>query len=130
MNGNIETAFTGRVSTVPERRESKAGKAWFRFSVAVGHDEAVQWVQVACFGSIADALSDRLSKGDRVYVEGTLKLNTWSDREGKDRSGLSVAAWRCELLGQIGRNRPRKQSAPADFLEDAKHRSQSPLNAA
>ncbi|CAN1721176.1 single-strand DNA-binding protein [Hyphomicrobium sp. 1Nfss2.1] len=129
MNG-IEAAFTGRVGTEPEKRTSQAGKPWLRFNVAAGQDEATQWVQVACFGSAAEELSDRLGKGDRVYVEGTIKLNIWTDREGKERSGLSVAAWKCERLGNIGRSKlPPRRDKPSSSVSDvAKRNSQRPLD--
>jgi single-stranded DNA-binding protein len=71
MNGNIEAALTGRIGTEPELRTSQAGKAFLKFSVAVGTDDSVQWVQVACFGDRAHELADSLQKGDRVYVEAT-----------------------------------------------------------
>ncbi|MDH4981239.1 single-stranded DNA-binding protein [Hyphomicrobium sp. D-2] len=132
MNGTIETAFSGRVGTDPERRTSQAGKPWLRFSVAVGSDDAVQWVQVAVFGQQAEDLSTRLHKGDRVYVEGTLRLNTWTDHDGRERSGLSVAAWKGERLGAIGRNKPRRQDKPSLPATDerAMQRTQQPLDEA
>jgi single-strand DNA-binding protein len=112
MNMNtIECAFTGRVGTEPELRTSAAGKPWLRFSVAVGADDAVQWVQIACFGDRARELAESLQKGDRVYVEGNLKLNEWTTQAGEKRSGLSVAAWRCDKLGNIGRNKPAKSKS-------------------
>jgi single-strand DNA-binding protein len=108
MNGNIEVAFTGRIGTEPELRTSQNGKPWLRFSVAVGQDDSVQWVQVACFGDRARELVDSLQKGDRCYVEGTIQLNEWTNQSDEKRSGLSVAAWRCDKLGNIGRNKPAK----------------------
>jgi single-stranded DNA-binding protein len=58
-------------------------------------------------GDRAEALADSLHKGDRVYIEGSIKLNTWQ-KDGETRAGLSVAAWKAEKLGQIGRNKPAK----------------------
>jgi single-strand DNA-binding protein len=127
----IECAFTGRVGTDPELRTSQAGKPWCRFTVAVGSDDALQWVQVAAFGETAETIAATAHKGDRIYCEGNLKLNTWTDKEGQPRSGLSVAAWKVEKLAQIGRNRPRKpqdgerQQAPAD---DARRDWQRPAD--
>jgi single-stranded DNA-binding protein len=47
------------------------------------------------------------TRANRVYVEGNLKLNTW-EKDGEKRAGLSVAGWKVEKLGRIGRNRPPK----------------------
>jgi single-stranded DNA-binding protein len=46
--------------------------------------------------------------GNKVYVEGTLRLSEWTGRNGEKRTGLSVAAWKTEKLGGIGRNKPAK----------------------
>ena len=61
---------------------------------------------IALFGEKANQL--QVAKGDRVYVEGRLKLETWTSRDGQARSGLKVAAWKCERLGNIGNNKPAK----------------------
>jgi single-strand DNA-binding protein len=113
MHGSIESAFIGRVATEPELRTSSAGKPWARFTVAVGQDDDTQWAQVAVFGDTAEHLAGSLKKGDRVYVEGRLKLNRW-EKDGEQKSGLSVAAWKAEKLGQIGRNKPPRERDAGD----------------
>jgi single-strand DNA-binding protein len=113
MNG-IEAAFIARVGTEPELKTSAAGKPWAAFNAAVGSGDDVQWVRVAVFGDLAEGLAGHVLKGDRLYCEGRLKLNEWTDREGKSRTGLSVAAWKIEKLGQIGRNKPAKRKAPPE----------------
>jgi single-stranded DNA-binding protein len=59
----------------------------------------------------ATELAGTLHKGDRVYCEGNLRLNEWSTQAGENRAGLSVAAWKVEKLGAIGRNKPPKQKS-------------------
>lgn len=103
----IECAFEGRVGQPPTLRTSQAGKPWCSLSVAVGADDAVQWLTVSVFGSSAESVA-ALAKGTRVYVEGRLKLDTWTDREGQSRTGLKVAATLVQPLGQIGRRKPAK----------------------
>ena len=67
----------------------------------------MQWVQIAVFGETAEHLAGSLKGGDRIYVEGRLKLNRW-EKDGEQRAGLSVAAWRAEKLGAIGRKKPAR----------------------
>jgi single-strand DNA-binding protein len=110
---SIECAFSGRVGQEPVLKESKAGKPWLSFSVAVGEDENVQWVSVAAFGEKAKELAGCLKKSDRVYVEGRLKLNTWTGKDGTLQAGLSVAATLVQPMGQIGAKRPSKRKAAA-----------------
>jgi single-stranded DNA-binding protein len=70
----IECAFFGFVAKDPEARVSQAGKQWTRLTVGVGKDDDVQWVSVAVFGKGAE-IAAKLAKGDRCYVEGTIKQN-------------------------------------------------------
>ena len=113
----IECAFTGRIGQEPMLKASKAGKPWLSFAVAVGEGDDVQWLQVAAFGSRAEELAGSLKKGDRIYAEGRLRLNSWQAKDGSRQLGLSVAAWRVEVLGQIGTKRPRKPKATASKSE-------------
>ena len=78
MNGSTETAFFGALGRPPDLRTAKSGKAWLSLSVAVGKDDATQWVSVAVFGDQAIELAGILEKGDRLYCEGRLRLNVWN----------------------------------------------------
>jgi single-stranded DNA-binding protein len=69
---------------------------------------------VVAFGDRAQQLAGHHHKGDRIYAEGRLKLDTWTGKDGKERTGIKVAAWRVEQLGQIGKNRPAKPKAPPE----------------
>ena len=126
----IDSAFTGRLGRDAELRHVKGGAlAMLSFSAAVetrataaaagdaGEDET-QWVRVVRFGPDAETLAPRLTKSARVYVEGRLKLDHWTDQDGAGRAGLNVVASLIQPLGQIGRRRPKKpraaKAAPAN----------------
>ena len=100
----IDCAFFGFLATDAETKVSKAGKTWVRLRVGVGRDDDLQWVSVAVFGQAAEVAA-QLKKGDCVYVEGSIKLDTWTGNDGTERHGLSVAAFKCERTHAIGRNR-------------------------
>ena len=111
----IETAFWGVLGKDPELRTSKTGNAFATMNVAVTVGKAddgkdiSQWVRVACFGETAETIAAKARKGDRVYVEGQLTLNTWADKTtGEIKTSLNVAAWRCEKVPAIGKNRQRQ----------------------
>jgi single-stranded DNA-binding protein len=99
---SIECAFHGRLAADAERRTSQAGNVWTRMRVAVGDGDHTQWVSVAVFGDVADSAAD-LKKGDRVYVEGSIKIDTWRGSDGTERTGLSVASRKIERTHRIGR---------------------------
>jgi len=103
----IDAAFYGFLAADAETKVSKAGKTWVRLRVGVGKDDDLQWVSVAVFGQAAEVAA-KLKKGDRVYVEGSIKLDTWTGNDGTERHGLSVAAFKIDRTHNIGRNRPER----------------------
>jgi single-strand DNA-binding protein len=122
----IEAAFSGTVGTVPELKTSAAGKPWASFSAAVNSnddgEDGPTWVRVACFGETAQKLcASNITKGDKLYVEGHLRLSHWTDKAtGEQRHGLNVSAWKVSLMGRIGqkklktpRTRDQGEGAPS-----------------
>jgi single-strand DNA-binding protein len=110
MQSGIEAALTGRViSSAIELKTSAKGNIWTKFAVSTGQEEGVGIVQIAAFGEVAQAVAAAATKGTRLYVEGTLRLEHWRSRDGQEKSGLALAAWRVEILGQIGKRRVSKE---------------------
>jgi single-stranded DNA-binding protein len=105
----IECAFVGTLGQPADLRQSKAGKPWCSLNVRIGEGDGLQWLRVAVFGEMAEAVAT-LDKGASVYVEGSLTLRTWQTDAGEQRSGLNVAASRIEPLAQIGRRRQQAGS--------------------
>ena len=100
----IDCAFYGFLAADAETKVSKAGKTWVRLRVGVGKDDDLQWVSVAVFGQAAEVAA-KLKKGDRCYVEGSIKIDIWTGNDGTERHGLSVASFKIERTHNIGRNR-------------------------
>jgi single-strand DNA-binding protein len=66
---------------------------------------------------LADLVESRLRKGQQVYVEGRLRLNKWTDKDGQERQKLLVVADNIEFLeprsdtgSGEGSSRPRASS--------------------
>ena len=117
---SIECAFHGFLAADAEKKISKAGKNWTRLRVGVGKDDELTWLAVSVFGKAAE-IAATLKKSDRVYCEGTIKLDTWRGNDGVERHGLSVACFKLEKTHNIGRNRPKRDG-------DAKPRSEMPAD--
>ena len=95
-----------------DAEQNAGGKPWAAVNVVVGdRDDDQQWVGVVVFGDRATSFA--ISKGDKVYCEGRLKLESWTSKTGEAKPGLKVAAWKIERLGEIGRNKPTVQDAQA-----------------
>jgi single-stranded DNA-binding protein len=103
----IEAAFFGALGRDGESKTSKAGKSYLRLNVCTGDGEGATWVSVLAFDPRAIEQADKFVKGARVYVEGKLSADEWSNAEGVKRFGLSIMSWHTRLA-QIGRNRPKR----------------------
>jgi single-strand DNA-binding protein len=118
MNG-IHTAFQGTLGGDAELKYTATGKAVLSLPVAVsenrpgGDGAEPTWVRVSAWEDLAERLADTLKKGSEVYVEGRLKLNTWTAQDGTQRTGLNCSAWKVEPLGAIGRRAPQRAEARA-----------------
>jgi single-stranded DNA-binding protein len=105
---SLDVAFYGFLAADADCRTSQAGKPWVRLRVGTGKDEEVQWLSVAVFGKAAEVAAT-LHKGDRIYCEGSLRLDTWKGQDGAERHGLSVSTFRLEQTHRIGRARPQRE---------------------
>jgi single-stranded DNA-binding protein len=111
---SIEAAMFGMLGKDAETKTSAAGKPYLRLNIRTGDGDAAQWINAMCFDAEAIALAERLHKGARVYIEGTIKVDEWTGADGAKRHGLSLMSWHCRL-SQIGSNRPRR---PDSVRED------------
>lgn len=106
----IEAAAQGRLGGDPEFKLAKNGTLpLLTFSVAVddgGADAPPIWLRVTAFKDVAEAMRERLTKGARVYCEGRLSLDRFTDKNGAERQTLKLTANVIQPLGQIGQRRP------------------------
>jgi single-stranded DNA-binding protein len=111
MSG-IESAFFGALGRDAEAKTSKAAKPYLRLNVRVGDGDTTQWVSVLAFDPRAIEQADKFMKGARVYVEGRLSADEWTNAEGVKRFGFSVMSWHCRL-SELGRNKSARKNGDA-----------------
>lgn len=75
--------------------------------------QEVCYIDVEVWGPQADSCRQYLQKGRPVLVEGRLKLGTWQDNDGQNRSKHSVVADRVVFLTAAGTNAEAEVEAPA-----------------
>lgn len=80
--------------------------------------EHTEWHSVDLWGKRAEALQQYLTKGLKIYVEGSLRTRQWEDRDGNKRYSTSIRADRIEFLDTRGESGGRRS--------DGEVRSQSP----
>ena len=116
---NLNRVFLmGNLTRDPEVRYTPKGSAIANLGLAVNRvystesgekKEEVTFVDIEAWGKQAEAIGRYLAKGRSVFVEGRLKLDTWEDKESKQkRSRLKVVAERVEFLGGPKGAEPRE----------------------
>jgi single-strand DNA-binding protein len=95
---DIELRYTqGRMAicenaiAINERRKNAAGD-WI---------DETSYVDVTFFGRTAEVVSEYLSKGSPIFIEGRLKQDRW-EKDGQKRSKLHVIVDRMQLIGSKG----------------------------
>ena len=64
--------------------------------------EKTEWHRVVLWGKPAESLSEYLTKGKQIYVEGRLQTRQWDDKDGNKRYTTEIKADRITLLGGGG----------------------------
>ena len=101
-------SLIGRLTRDPESITTKNETEICNLRVAVdrrGQDGAV-YTDVKCFGKLALACQEDLSRGRQVAISGRLELDEWETDSGDKRSRLYVIGERIEFLA-----RPRDESS-------------------
>lgn len=134
----------GNLGADPEVRYLDGGAVVAQFNVATTEKytnrngekvEQTEWFRVELWNEQAKVAEKYLKKGNPVYVEGRLRTEVWTDKEGKERTSLRVRANTMQLLGSPNDRQddgyseaPRQQqapSAPASAPQQAAPRQQA-----
>lgn len=118
----------GNLTRDPELKQLSSGQSVCRLGLASNRQfknrQTNQMVQEVCFididvwGPQANSCSQYLKKGKSILIEGRLKLDSWQDPDGKNRSKHSIVADRVTFLsGQD--NEELESSAGQEMQETA-----------
>lgn len=98
----------GNVGNDPDVRYLDGGSVVAKFSVATNERyttrtgeqvESTEWFRVEVWNDQAKTIEKYVRKGQQIYVEGRLRTETYTDREGKERFALNVRATTFQFLG-------------------------------
>jgi single-strand DNA-binding protein len=91
--------IVGNLGRDPELRYTPQGTAVCNFSIATNEkkrdksgemQDVTTWFRVTLWSKQAENASKYLTKGSPVYVEGRLRVEEWTDRDGNNRYTLEV----------------------------------------
>jgi single-strand DNA-binding protein len=114
----------GNLGKDPEIRYTQAGEPIANFSLATNEawtdksgqkQERTEWHRVEIFGKAAQVARDYLVKGRQVYLEGSIRYDEWTDKDGNKKYmtkiRVSGPGSRMVLLGSRGEGGGRAPEA-------------------
>ena len=105
----------GNLGKDPEMRYTQSGEPIANFSLATSENwtdksgqkqERTEWHRVEVFGKTAQVVRDYCQKGKQVYLEGSIRYDEWTDKDGNKKYmtkiRVSGPGSRLVLLGSRG----------------------------
>jgi len=126
--GINKVIIVGTLGKDPEVRYSQSGSALTSISLATNEkwkdkngetQERTEWHRVKFFGKLAEIAGEYLKKGGQVYIEGSLRTEKYTGKDGVEKYSTDIIANEMQMLGgspggERGERSERPQrSAPA-----------------
>ena len=132
--------IVGNLGRDPENRYMPSGEQVTSIAVATTDrwrdkatgdlKEQTEWHRISFFGKLAEIAGQYLKKGSQVYIEGRIRTNKYTDRDGVERYQTQIIADTMQMLGskQDGSTQPAgtKQPAQRNSYAEAKQTGRRP----
>ncbi|GAB3174659.1 single-stranded DNA-binding protein [Telluribacter humicola] len=112
MAGSVnKVILIGNLGSDPEVRYLEGGSSVARFNIATSESytnksgervEQTEWHRIELWDRLAQIAEKYLRKGNSVYIEGRIRTENWTDKDGQQRSGVTIRANTLTLLGGGG----------------------------
>ena len=107
--GINKVIIVGNLGNDPEVRHTGSGTAICSMSLATSEQwtdkqsgekqERTEWHRVKVFGKLAEICGEYLKKGRQVYIEGSLRTDKYTDKQGVERYSTDIIASEMQMLG-------------------------------
>jgi single-strand DNA-binding protein len=104
--------LVGRLGKDPEMKSTPSGLSIAKFSLATDEkfndksgerQERTEWHNIVMFGKVADICGQYLKKGKLVYIEGSIRTESWDDKEtGQKKYRTEIIGQNMQMLGSKG----------------------------
>lgn len=113
MSGSVnKVILVGRLGKDPEVRSIPSGTTLARFSIATDEkftdksgekQERTEWHNIVAWAKLAEICGQYLKKGKLVYIEGSLRTDSWEDKEtGVKKYRTEIVAQNMQMLDRRG----------------------------
>lgn len=88
--------LVGRLTDNPELRHTNANISVTRFSIAVdrayrsGEERQTDFINIVAWRQTAEFITTYFKKGQRIGIEGSLRMNRFTDKDGNNRTTYEV----------------------------------------
>jgi single-strand DNA-binding protein len=123
MRGVNKVIIVGNCGKDPETRYSQSGTAMCSVSVATSEQwkdkqmgekqERTEWHRIKFFGKLAEIAGEYLRKGSQVYVEGSIRTDKYTDKDGIERYATDIIAREMQMLGGKPEGQRQERQRPA-----------------
>jgi len=132
--------LVGRLGKDPEVRSTPSGTSVAKFSLATDErftdkngekQERTEWHNIVAWGKLGEICGQYLKKGKLVYIEGSIRTDSWDDKEsGQKKYRTEIVANTMKMLERRGddegggggsyggASRSRSGAAPAPDMGD------------
>jgi len=116
--------LVGNLGKDPELRYTPQGDAVCSFSLATNerkkdkageYQDVTTWFKVTLWRQQAENAAKYLAKGRQVYIEGRLRVEDWTDRDGNNRQSLEVTGTEMHFIGTRGDDAHSSAPSEGDF---------------
>jgi single-strand DNA-binding protein len=99
MSSVNRVILIGNLGRDPEIRYTQSGEPIANFTLATNEvwndksgqkQERTEWHRVEVFGKTAQIVRDYLSKGRQVYIEGSIRYDEYTDKDGNKRNTTRI----------------------------------------
>lgn len=132
--GINKVILVGNLGNDPEVKSTQGGTTITTISVATSEawkdkatgqqQERTEWHRVKFFGRLAEIAGDYLRKGSQVYIEGSIRTEKYTDKQGVERYSTDVIANEMQMLG--GRQESNGNGTPRSNAPKPQRRDPEP----
>jgi len=107
-----KVCLSGRISSKKELTKTTNGFSILEINIAVSDNEKVkgtyqevtEFIPVKILGNNADYINNYADKGDLIELSGKIKIDTWKDKNGNNRSKMYVLASDVKIMSKKSKN--------------------------
>ena len=110
--GVNKVILIGNLGADPEKRSTGSGVTVTSLSVATSESwkdkqtgetrERTEWHRVKLFGKLGDIAADYLTKGRQVYIEGSIRTDKFTGKDGQEKYFTEIIGNDMQMLGGPG----------------------------